>query len=155
MHGGEALWLPRFRDGQAGCTACGTLETPNGRGRPARAAAATLPTCETLKGCGLPPQEQLAAARAGAGSEGAFAITIHAPDEGTAAGTQQPNGTANGSLRGAAGNITPVGGAEALEREVAELRARLAGADKRVAAAAAVQVCSEACIWLLAYALTA
>lgn len=117
-----------------------------------------MPTCKALKGCGLPLQEQLAAARAGAGSEGAFAITIHAPDEGTAAGAQ-PNGTANGSLRGAAGDsaagTSPVGGAEALEREVAELRARLAGADKRVAAAAAVQVCSEACIWLLAFSLTA
>lgn len=130
---------------------------PKGRDRPAIAAVATLPTSETLKRRGLSPQEQLAAARAGAGSEGAIAITIHAPDEGTTAGAQ-PNGTANGSLRGPTdftARTTPVGGAEALEREVAELRARLAGADKRVAAAAAVQVWGKACIYGLASALTA
>ena len=83
------------------------------------------------------PQEQLAAAHKSGRANGAVAIDIPALDDEPPAHlrAQQPNG----DVRHAPADVGSR--AAALEREVAELRGRLAGADKRTAAAVAVQVC--------------
>jgi len=95
------------------------------------------------------PQEQLAAAHKSGRANGAVAIDIPALDDEPPAHlrAQQPNGDmrhalADAGAPAAGGAPADVGRrAAALEREVAELRGRLAGADKRTAAAVAVQVC--------------